>query len=77
MGPGTARMRGNKEGVDAQFSLGLERLAWPVDTALGEIDYLQVFASPARCVVDALRNATDVFALCDAGLPPALGAEAG
>ena len=68
--------RGNKEGVDAQFSLGSERLAWPVDTSLGEIDYPQVFASPVRCVIDALREVTDVLALCDAGLPNALGAEA-
>lgn len=68
--------RGNKEGVDAQFSLGSERLAWPVDTTLGEIDYPQLFASPVQSVVDTLRDATDVLALCDAGLPTALGSEA-
>lgn len=68
--------RGNKEGVDAQFSLGSERLAWSVDAALGEIDYPQVFASPVRSVIEALRDATDVLALCEGGLPTALGVEA-
>ncbi|WP_409429782.1 hypothetical protein [Mycobacterium sp. SMC-11] len=59
--------------MDAQFSLGAERLAWPVDAPLGEIDYPQIFASPAKRVVDTLRDAPDVLALC---LPTALGAEA-
>lgn len=64
--------RGNKEGVDAQFSLAAEKLAWPVDESVGEIDYPQLFASPVRSVVDALRAATDVLALCDGGLPTGL-----
>ncbi|MCL2533437.1 MAG: transglutaminase family protein [Nocardiaceae bacterium] len=64
--------RGNKDGVDAQFSLGAERLAWQADRGLGEIDYPEIFASPARCVVDTLRGATDVLSLYDAGLPTEL-----
>ena len=32
--------RGNKPGVDAQFSLDGERLAWAVREELGEVDYL-------------------------------------
>ncbi|CAJ1493055.1 hypothetical protein MU0083_000116 [[Mycobacterium] kokjensenii] len=48
--------RGNKDGVDAQFCLGTERLARPVDESLGEIDYPQLYVSP-------------VLALCDGGLP--------
>jgi transglutaminase-like putative cysteine protease len=66
--------RGNKVGVDAEFSLGTERLAWPVDPTVGEIDYPQVFASPVACVVDTLRGATNVLDLLDGGLPTALDA---
>lgn len=64
--------RGNKEGIDAQFSLATEKLAWQVDESLGEIDYPQLFTSPAPCVIDTLRGATDVLALYDAGLPTQL-----
>jgi transglutaminase-like putative cysteine protease len=61
--------RGNKPGVNAQFSLTTERLAWPVRAELGERDYPQVLVSPHPEVVRALRAATDVLALCRAGLP--------
>lgn len=64
--------RGNKEGIDAQFSLGAEKLAWHVDESVGEIDYPQLFPSPASCVVDTLSAATDVLALYGAGLPTEL-----
>ncbi|MEB3071204.1 transglutaminase-like domain-containing protein [[Mycobacterium] vasticus] len=64
--------RGNKDGVDAQFCIGAEKLAWPVDDSVGEVDYPQLFASPVRSVVDALRAATDVLELCDGGLPTGL-----
>lgn len=64
--------RGNKSGVDAQFCLGTEKLAWAADESLGEIDYPQLFRSPAHCVVDTLRGATDILALYDAGLPTEL-----
>jgi transglutaminase-like putative cysteine protease len=66
--------RGNKAGVDAEFSLGTEQLAWNVDPSLGEIDYPQVFVSPARGVVDALRGTTDVLSLYGTGLPTGLDA---
>lgn len=66
--------RGNKDGVDAQFSLGTEKLAWAADESLGEIDYPQLFATPARCVIDAVGGATDILALYDTGLPTELPA---
>lgn len=66
--------RGNNAEVDAQFSLGQEMLAWRADESLGEIDYPQIFAAPARCVVETLRGATDVLALYGAGLPAGLDA---
>ncbi|MBT2393298.1 hypothetical protein J7E87_28690 [Streptomyces sp. ISL-1] len=40
--------RGNKEGVDARFSLDGEHLAWPVDPSQGEIDYPAGPRVPAR-----------------------------
>lgn len=64
--------RGNKDGIDAQFSLGAEKLAWHVDESVGEIDYPQLYASPAHCVVETLSAATDVLALYDTGLPTQL-----
>jgi transglutaminase-like putative cysteine protease len=70
--------RGNRPGVDAQFSLGAERLAWAVRPALGECDYPEVLASPHRLVVTALTEATDMLDLGREGKPAAplsLGAD--
>lgn len=53
--------RGNKEGVDARFSLDSERLAWSTDESLGDIDYPQVFTSPAPCVIETLGSTNDVL----------------
>ncbi|WP_328314246.1 transglutaminase family protein [Streptomyces sp. NBC_00442] len=52
--------RGNvPPGVDAQFSLGTERLAWPVRTEFDEVDYPVLFDKPHPGVVAALRAAPD------------------
>ncbi|WP_306324300.1 MULTISPECIES: transglutaminase domain-containing protein [unclassified Streptomyces] len=51
--------RGNKPGVDAQFSLEGERLAWIPDAGAGEVDYPQLFDAPHPAVLDALRGAPD------------------
>lgn len=64
--------RGNRPGVQAEFSLGTERLAWPVRPELGELDYPEVFLRPHPAVVSALRTGTDALALCAAGLPQEL-----
>ncbi len=48
--------RGNKLGVSAEFSLDGERLAWPVDTSIGEQDLAQVHVASAAGVVAALRR---------------------
>lgn len=64
--------RGNKPGLDAQFSLGEERLAWVADPARGEVDHPALYAAPAPSVVRALRRATDALALCAGGLPSTL-----
>ncbi|MFE3542240.1 transglutaminase family protein [Nocardia sp. NPDC059177] len=64
--------RGNKEGIAAEFSLTGEQLAWSIDPALGEIDYPELFASPAPSVVNALTGTADVLSIYDVGLPTGL-----
>lgn len=64
--------RGNKPGVDAQFSLGRERLAWPVRPELGEHDYDELFVHPHPSVVRALTQSKDMRDLCNGGLPSSL-----
>lgn len=53
--------RGNKPGVDAQFSLDEERLAFTLDEAQGECDYPALYATPAPEIVQTLRTATDIL----------------
>ena len=48
--------RGNKEGVNAQFSLEKEILAFPVRSELGEADIRSVYAEPNANVVSALER---------------------
>lgn len=66
-------VRGNTASVDAQFSLGQERLAWPVDPGLGERDYPTVFAATAPTVRASLESAADALVLSAGGLPDRLG----
>lgn len=51
--------RGNKSGVDAQFSLDGERLAWVPDPESNEVDYPVLYAEPHPAVLSALRAAPD------------------
>lgn len=64
--------RGNKPGIDAQFSLGDERLAWVVREDAGEIDYPGLYLQPAQGVVEALRSTDDVLTLYRGRLPAGL-----
>ena len=67
--------RGNKPGVDAQFSLAEERLAFPVDATRGEETFPTIYATPAAEVVDALKRHTRLSELWPE-LPSELGATA-
>ncbi|MEU1303443.1 transglutaminase domain-containing protein [Streptomyces shenzhenensis] len=49
--------RGNKPGVDAQFSLDGERLAWTPDPESNELDYPVLYAEPHPAVLRALKTA--------------------
>lgn len=51
--------RGNKPGVDAQFSLGEEKLAFPVRKEYGEFDYLYIYREPSKSTIEALRKSSD------------------
>ncbi|WP_458247982.1 transglutaminase-like domain-containing protein [Streptomyces sp. MAI_2237] len=51
--------RGNKPGVDAQFSLDGERLAFVPDPKSNELDYPVLYAEPHPAVLDALKAAPD------------------
>lgn len=48
--------RGNKPGVNAEFSIEKEKLAWTVRKELGEIDIPIIYAAPKKEVIDALRQ---------------------
>lgn len=63
--PGTNRWarqdpRGNKPGVDAQFSLDREQLARPVRPEKGEYDHPVLYAEPHPLVLRALQRARTV-----------------
>lgn len=48
--------RGNKDGVNSEFSLEIEKLAFHVDVNQGEEDIMVVYAKPDSAVIDALNN---------------------
>lgn len=51
--------RGNKPGLDAQFSIYEEKIAWPVNKELGEADNQTIFTEPNPTVVELLRTSKD------------------
>ena len=53
--------RGNKEGVDAQFDFEQEKLAFPVRSDLGEVDYGIVYANPSAKLMQVLEANTDAL----------------
>lgn len=64
--------RGNKPGIQAEFSTEEERLAFVVQPALGEIDYPTIYAQPHPKVVQALREHSNCLDLCAHFLPDSL-----
>lgn len=51
--------RGNKPGVDAQFSLETEKLAYPIRKELDEVDYPDIYTEPLQSVLDAMNSSAD------------------
>lgn len=64
--------RGNRTGARGEFSLGEEKLAWPVDTARGERDHPEIHPAPAPVVVDFLMRAQPGPEWYEKDLPAAL-----
>ena len=68
--------RGNRAGVDAQFSLAEEQLAWPIRPEHGEVDYLENLPTPHPLVTATLEAHGDYRELLRS-LPDALPDESG
>lgn len=51
--------RGNKPGINAQFTTDFEQLAYPIRPNLGEVDYPFVFARPLKDVLEAMEHSKD------------------
>jgi len=61
--------RGNKEGVNAQFSIDEEKLAFPIRAEYGEKDYTTNFAEPHPDIIKTLEAYTDGLMMYQEGLP--------
>jgi len=61
--------RGNKPGVDAQFSLGEERLAFAVRPSCGEEDYGIIHVDPPSAITRALTAHEDCLVMYAQHLP--------
>lgn len=64
--------RGNKEGVNAQFSIDEEKLAFPIRVEYGEIDYLTNYVNPHPEIIKALENNSDGRVMYEHKLPEEL-----
>jgi transglutaminase-like putative cysteine protease len=51
--------RGNKQGVQADFSLKKEKLAFPANSIRGEIDYPVIYTKPHKKTMDVLSQYED------------------
>ncbi|WP_338554627.1 transglutaminase-like domain-containing protein [Paenibacillus sp. KS-LC4] len=64
--------RGNKSGVDAQFSLEEEKVAFPIREEYEEFNYPVIYAKPHVKTISALLQHSDCTAMCLHGLPSSL-----
>lgn len=67
--------RGNKPGINAQFSTGEERLAFPVRSRYGEIDYPPIFSEPLKCTMETLEKSTDCLRMYRQDMPTEIPAD--
>lgn len=61
--------RGNKEGVDAQFSLDQEKLAFPIRKEYAEEDYPTIYTSPNAKTIATLKQHSDCMQMYQYYLP--------
>lgn len=64
--------RGNKEGVDAQFSINEEKLAFPIDKGSREKNYPIIYVKPHLKTINVLEAHTDVLEMYKNHLPCSL-----
>lgn len=64
--------RGNKAGVDAQFSLEEEKLAFPIREEYDERDYPTIYKRPHAATIDVLLRHTDCRDMYLHGLPSSI-----
>lgn len=64
--------RGNKEGIDAQFSLREEKLAFPIRKEYGEKDYPFIYVKPNPKTVHVLKTHTNALEMYTNHLPECL-----
>ncbi|KGM45683.1 transglutaminase family protein [Neobacillus niacini] len=64
--------RGNKEGIDAQFSIDEEKLAFPINKGLDEKDYPVIYAKPHPKIVAVLKENTNAIEMYKYHLPESL-----
>ena len=48
--------RGNKEGINAQFSLDTEQLAYYINTEIGEEDGFIIYPKPDKKIIENLKT---------------------
>lgn len=61
--------RGNKEGVNAQFSIERERLAFQINERLGEQDKPLIYTNPHLKILSVLSEHTDALKMYLCHLP--------
>ncbi|ULL18917.1 transglutaminase family protein [Paenibacillus sp. H1-7] len=64
--------RGNKEGVEAEFSTTEEKLAFPIRLHYDEADYPVIYARPNGKTMDTLARNNDCLIMYQHGLPTEL-----
>ncbi|WP_409346484.1 transglutaminase-like domain-containing protein [Paenibacillus sp. MBLB4367] len=64
--------RGNKPGIEAEFSLEEEKLAFPIRCDYDEIDYPIIYFEPNKKTMDCLRAHADCRDMYRNGLPTEL-----
>jgi len=66
--------RGNKPGVDSQFSIEEEKLAFPIRETHGEKDYARNYAEPHPAIIQTLERYNNCIDMYRQGLPEELDA---
>lgn len=64
--------RGNKVGIEAEFSIAEEKLAFSVRQEYNELDYSDIYKLPNTKTIEALKQNTDCIHMYHYGLPSTL-----